>query len=103
MGGDATGRGGLDDNGCLAVAVIIYTIVICTFFAPFSVALFTFLKFNAVAQGKASFTVPTLAVLGVCLGLPLVLGLALGFGAYATPAEDGQSVLGSYRGIYCYI
>merc|ERR1712178_74690 len=50
--GHVSGKGGRDDNGCLVVSFLIYTIVICTYWAPVSVGLITFLKFNAVSQGK---------------------------------------------------
>jgi len=101
--GDPTGKGGYNESGCLAVAFLMYVIVMCNFMAPAMVSFFTFLKFNSVAQGKASFALPTAVVLCVCIGFPLILGLSLAAGTYATKADDGESVLGSYRGLYCFI
>merc|ERR1719482_1381196 len=66
------------------------------------VALFTFLKFNAVAAGKASWSLPNAAVYGLAVFFPLIVGTALAAGALATEADDGESPLGSYRGLYCY-
>merc|ERR1719482_1649260 len=66
------------------------------------VALFTFLKFNAVAAGKASWSLPNAAVYGLAIAFPMILGTALAVGALATTADDGESPLGSYRGLYCY-
>merc|ERR1719482_1814930 len=66
------------------------------------VALFTFLKFNAVAAGKASWSLPNAAVYGLTIAFPMVVGTALAAGAVATEADDGESPLGSYRGLYCY-
>jgi len=101
--GSVTGEGGRDDDGCLVVSFFIYTIVIMTYFAPTNVALVTFLKFNAVSQGKASFALPSAAVYGMGVVVPLVIGAALAGGALNTDADDDESVLGSYRGLYCYI
>jgi len=101
--GSPTGEGGFSESGCIAVAFIMYFIVVCTYFAPVMVALFLFLKFNSVTKGHATFSVGTPVILAVCVGLPLVLGTGLAAGTYATDASDGQSVLGSYRGLYCFI
>jgi len=100
--GSVTGKGGRDDAGCLAVAFAMYTLVIMTYFAPVTVALITFLKFNAVAAGKASWYLPSMAVYGICIVFPMIVGAALAGAALATNADDGESSLGSYRGLYCY-
>merc|ERR1719271_131616 len=73
-----------------------------TYFAPANVALLTFLKFNAVSAGKASWALPNAVVYALCIGFPMVLGAALAGGAVAVDADDGYSPLGSYRGLYCY-
>ena len=68
--GDATGSGGRSDTGCLVVSFLMYTIVICTYFAPTIVGLVTFLKFNAVAKGDANFALSNAVVIGVAICLP---------------------------------
>lgn len=101
--GSVDGKSGYSASGCIAVAFIMYFVVVCTYFAPVMVSLFTFLKFNSVGQGKAAFAVATPIVLAACLGSPALLGLALAAATYTTTADDGESVLGSYRGLYCFI
>jgi len=101
--GDPSGIGGMNETACSAVAFIMYFIVICTFFAPVMGALFTFLKFNSIAKGKANFALPTVAVVGLCICFPLALGIILSAATFTTKADDGQTVLGSYRGLYCFI
>jgi len=101
--GSVTGTGGRDDQGCLTVSFIMYTTVICTYFAPTVVALVTFLKFNAVSQGKASFALSSMVVFAITIIVPTVVGACLAGGALNTDADDKESVLGSYRGLYCYV
>merc|ERR1719486_804206 len=67
--GAVTGKGGRDDQGCLVVSFLTYVIVTCNYLAPFWVALITFLKFNAVSQGKAAWSLKTPVVLGLCIGV----------------------------------
>merc|ERR1712110_245268 len=90
------------ESGCMAVAFLTYTFVIMTYFGPVCVSLFTFLKFKAVSQGNASFAVGGVVVYTICVLFPMALGLILAGAAFATQ-EDGDPVLGSYRGLYCYI
>lgn len=100
--GSVTGDGGRDDMGCRLASFFTYTLVTCTYFAPMWVALITFLKFNAVSQGKA-FVISSTAIYAMGIAAPLVLGAALAGGAWTADADDGQSVLGNYRGLYCYV
>merc|ERR1719409_2461458 len=85
--GSVTGKGGRDDQGCLTVSFVMYTTVICTYFAPTVVALVTFLKFNAVSQGKASFSLPTAAILAAGVFLPVCIGASLAGGALNADAD----------------
>jgi len=101
--GSATGEGGRDDDGCLTISFLMYVIVLCTYFAPTVVALVTFLKFNAVSQGKASFSLPSALVYSLAFVGPATFGSVLAGMALNTQADDDQSVLGSYRGLYCYV
>ena len=100
--GYADGITGRSETGCLVVAFITYIIVVCTYFAPMMVALFTFLKFNAVSKGDAGWSLKSPIVYSVCLGLPITLGTILAAIALSTQL-DGASVLGSWRQLYCYI
>jgi len=103
--GSPTGSGGdgYNEPACAAVAFIVYFIIVCTYQAPFTVSLLTYLKFQKIAQGQSTFAIPTAALLSLCLGFPLALGTILAACTYATQADDGYSVLGSYRGLYCFI
>jgi len=101
--GDVSGTGGRSDAGCLVVSFLMYAVVIMTYFAPVNVALLTFMKFRAVAAGKASWALPNAVVYGICIVFPLIVGAALAGGALASTTDDGYSPLGSYRGLYCYV
>jgi len=99
--GSPSGIGGRSDVACLLVSVIMYTIVICTYFAPVTVGFFTFVKLNAAASGRMASPSASL-VHGVCLILPLTIGLALAIPTVVTKV-DAASVLGQYRGLYCFV
>merc|ERR1712196_402925 len=68
---------GQSEAGCAAVAFIMYSVLICTYLAPVSVAFITFLKFNSVSKGISNFAISSALLLGGCVLLPLVLGLIL--------------------------
>jgi len=101
--GDVSGKGGRDDAGCLGVSFLMYAMVMCTYFAPCIVGIITFLKFNAVSQGKAAFSLPNIVIYAMTIFFPVIFGACLSAAAMSSDAKDGESVLGSYRGLYCYI
>lgn len=98
-----SGVGGRSETECMLVACVMYVIVICTYCAPAMVGLFTFLTFNAISRGKASFAAAPYVVYGLCIWLPAIIGAALAATAAAGAGDDGAGLLGSYRGLYCYI
>jgi len=101
LGSPTGGAGGRSDATCLIASILMYTIVTCTYFAPVTVAFFTFVKFNAIARGRTAAWSRS-SVLCVSLALPAAIGLVLASAALSTRVES-QSVLGQYRGLYCYI
>jgi hypothetical protein len=64
--------------------------------------MFTFLKFNAVSKGNASWAIKSSLVYLICAVAPMVLGIVLAAAALTSIADDDVTVLGSFRGFYCY-